>query len=72
MRQGAALVARNAAYHNTAYDVLGVCAFGGFSVTLDEFANMLNDVTGLDLKASDLETVSRRVLTLEPAVVFRG
>ena len=63
--EGAALVARNAAYHNTAYDVLGVCAFAGFSVTLDEFANMLNDVTGLEMKASDLETISRRVLTLE-------
>ena len=63
--EGAALVARNSAYQNTAYDVLGVCAFGGFSVTLDEFADMLNDVTGLGMKASDLETVSRRVLTLE-------
>jgi aldehyde:ferredoxin oxidoreductase len=63
--EGAALVARNAAYHNTAYDVLGVCAFAGFSVTLDEYANMLNDVTGLGMKASDLETISRRVLTLE-------
>jgi aldehyde:ferredoxin oxidoreductase len=63
--EGAALVARNFAYQNTAYDVLGVCAFAGFSVTLDEYANMLNDVTGLGLKASDLEAVSRRVLTLE-------
>ena len=26
---------------------------------------MLNDVTGLEMKASDLETISRRVLTLE-------
>jgi aldehyde:ferredoxin oxidoreductase len=63
--EGAALVARNFAYQNTAYDVLGVCAFAGFSVTLDEYANMLNDVTGLEMKASDLETISRRVLTLE-------
>jgi aldehyde:ferredoxin oxidoreductase len=63
--EGAALVARNFAYQNTAYDVLGVCAFAGFSVTLDEYANMLNDVTGLGMKASDLETVSHRVLTLE-------
>jgi aldehyde:ferredoxin oxidoreductase len=63
--EGAALVARNFAYQNTAYDVMGVCAFAGFSVTLDEYANMLNDVTGLGLKASDLETISRRVLTLE-------
>jgi hypothetical protein len=62
---GAALVARNFAYQNTAYDVLGVCAFAGFSVTLDEYANTLNDVTGLEMKASDLETVSRRVLALE-------
>ncbi len=63
--EGAALVARNFAYQNTAYDVMGVCAFGGFSVTPDEYANMLNDVTGLGMKASDFETVSRRVLTLE-------
>ena len=63
--EGAALVARNFAYQNTAFDVMGVCAFAGFSITLDEYANMLNDVTGLALKASDLETVSRRVLTLE-------
>jgi aldehyde:ferredoxin oxidoreductase len=63
--EGAALVARNFAYQNTAFDVLGVCAFAGFSVTLDEYANMMNDVTGLDMKASDLELVSRRVLTLE-------
>jgi aldehyde:ferredoxin oxidoreductase len=63
--EGAALVARNFAYQNTAFDVLGVCAFAGFSVTLDEYANMMNDVTGLDMKASDLETISRRVLTLE-------
>jgi len=63
--EGAALVARNASYHNCAYDILGVCAFAGFSVTLDEFANMLDDVTGLDYKASDLERIARRTLTLE-------
>jgi aldehyde:ferredoxin oxidoreductase len=63
--EGAALVARNFAYQNTAFDVLGVCAFAGFSITLDEYANMMNDVTGLEMKASDLELVSRRVLTLE-------
>ncbi len=63
--EGAAIVARNFAYQNTAFDVMGVCAFAGFSITLDEYANMLNDVTGLSLKANDLETVARRVLTLE-------
>lgn len=63
--EGAALVARNASYHNCIYDILGVCAFAGFSVTLDEFANMFNDVTGLDYKASDLEHIARRTITLE-------
>lgn len=63
--EGAALVARNASYHNCAYDILGVCAFSGFSITLDEFANMLNDVTGWDYKASDIEITARRILTLE-------
>ena len=54
-----------AAFHNCAYDTLGVCAFAGFSITLDEFANMLNDVTGRDYKASDLERTSKRTLTME-------
>lgn len=63
--EGAALVGRNASYHNCAYDILGVCAFAGFSVTLDEFANMFDDVTGLDYKSSDLERIARRTLTLE-------
>jgi len=63
--EGAALVARNASYHNCAYDILGVCAFSGFSITLDEFANMLNDVTGWDYKASDIESTARRILTME-------
>lgn len=63
--EGTALVARNAAYHNCAYDFLGVCAFAGFSVTLDEWANMWNDVTGMEYKSSDLETMARRILTLE-------
>jgi aldehyde:ferredoxin oxidoreductase len=58
-------VARNSSYHNCAYDILGVCAFSGFSITLDEFANMLNDVTGWDYKASDIETTARRILTME-------
>ncbi|MFO7866708.1 MAG: aldehyde ferredoxin oxidoreductase family protein [Candidatus Aminicenantes bacterium] len=63
--EGAALVARHAAYHNCAYDFLGVCAFAGFSITLDEWSNMWNDVTGLEYKASDLETIAKRVFSLE-------
>jgi aldehyde:ferredoxin oxidoreductase len=71
--EGTALVARNAAYHNCTYDFLGVCAFAGFSVTLDEWANMWNDVTGLEYKASDFERMARRILTLERLVnMFSG
>jgi aldehyde:ferredoxin oxidoreductase len=71
--EGAALVARNAAFHNCAYDFMGVCAFAGFSITLDEWSNMWNDVTGEEKKASDLETMARRILTLERLVnLFLG
>jgi aldehyde:ferredoxin oxidoreductase len=63
--EGAALVARNVCYQNIAYDTLGVCAFAGFSVSLDELVNMLNDVIGAELKASDLEHIARRCLILE-------
>jgi aldehyde:ferredoxin oxidoreductase len=63
--EGAALVVRNICYQNHVYDTLGVCAFAGFSVTLDELAAMLSDVTGGQYKGSDLERVARRGLTLE-------
>jgi aldehyde:ferredoxin oxidoreductase len=63
--EGAALVSRNVCYQNITYDTLGICAFAGFSVSLDEMANMLNDVIGGALKASDLEQIARRCLILE-------
>ena len=63
--EGAALVARNVCYQNIVYDMLGVCAFAGFSVSLDELANMLNDVVGSTHKGSDLEQIARRCLILE-------
>jgi len=63
--EGAALVVRNICYQNYIYDMLGVCAFIGFSVTLDELASMLGDVVGKVYKGSDLEHVARRALTLE-------
>jgi aldehyde:ferredoxin oxidoreductase len=63
--EGAALVARNVCYQNAIYDILGVCAFAGFSVSLDELANMLNDVLGSAHKASDLEHIARRCVILE-------
>jgi aldehyde:ferredoxin oxidoreductase len=63
--EGAALVARNVCFHNISYDTLGVCAFAGFSVSLDELANMLNDVVGKEYKASDLEHIAKRCLILE-------
>ena len=44
---------------------MGLCAFAGFSVSLDELANMLNDVVGSARKASDLEQIARRCLILE-------
>ena len=69
--EGAALVARNVCYQNATYDILGVCAFAGFSVSMDELANMLNDVIGSAHKSSDLEHIARRCVTLERIFNYR-
>ncbi len=69
--EGAALVARNVCYQNITYDTLGVCAFSGFSVSVDEMANMLNDIVGGQRKASDLEQTARRCLILERMFNYR-
>jgi aldehyde:ferredoxin oxidoreductase len=63
--EGTAVIARNAALHNTAIDILGVCAFASLSLSLDEFASLVNAVTGLNYNAGSLEIIAWRTLTLE-------
>jgi len=63
--EGTALIAKNAALTNTTYDIIGVCAYNGFSLSLDEFASLVNSVTGLEHNSGTLETIAQRTLTLE-------
>jgi aldehyde:ferredoxin oxidoreductase len=63
--EGTAVIARNAALHNTTIDIIGACAFASLSLTLDEFASLVNAVTGLNYSAGSLEKIAWRTLTLE-------
>lgn len=63
--EGTAIIARNSAQNNTAIDVIGACAFASLSLSLDEFALLVNAVTGLNYNAGTLERIAWRTLTLE-------
>ena len=63
--EGTAIIAKNAAQNNTAIDVIGACAFASLSLSLDEFALLINAVTGLSYNAGNLERIAWRTLTLE-------
>jgi len=63
--EGTAVIARNAALHNTTIDIIGACAFASLSLTLDEFSSLVNAVTGLMHNAGSLEKIAWRALTLE-------
>jgi len=63
--EGSAVVAKNAALGNTVMDIIGVCTFASVSVSVDEFADLINAVTGLSLNAGQLQRVACRTLTLE-------
>jgi aldehyde:ferredoxin oxidoreductase len=63
--EGTAIIAKNAAQNNTAIDIIGACAFASLSLSLDEFALLINAVTGLNYNAGSLERIAWRTLTLE-------
>jgi aldehyde:ferredoxin oxidoreductase len=63
--EGTAIIARNSALNNTAMDIIGACAFAALSLNLDEFALLINAVTGLQHNAGTLERAAWRTLTLE-------
>jgi len=63
--EGTPLISRNAALKNTSLDIMGLCAYGGFSLGLDEYASLVSSVTGRHYNSGILETISERVITLE-------
>jgi aldehyde:ferredoxin oxidoreductase len=63
--EGSAIIAKNAALGNTIMDVIGTCTFSSLALSLDEFAALVNAVTGLSLNAGILQRIAWRTLTLE-------
>jgi aldehyde:ferredoxin oxidoreductase len=63
--EGSAIVAKNAALGNTVLDVIGACTFASVSLSLDEFAALINAVTGLNLNSGSLQRIAWRTLTME-------
>ena len=65
--EGTPLIAKNATLKNTALDVIGACAYGSFSLNLDEYADLISAVTGLEYNSGTLKKLAGRVVTLERA-----
>ncbi len=63
--EGTPLISKNAALKNTTLDIIGACAYGSFSLSLDEYAAMVEAVTGEECNAGTLKKLAWRVLTLE-------
>jgi aldehyde:ferredoxin oxidoreductase len=68
--EGTPLISRNATLKNTSLDIMGLCAYGGFSIELDEYAALISAVTGREFNSGILEIISERTITLERAFNF--
>lgn len=65
--EGTPLISKNATLKNTALDIIGACAYGSFSLGLDEYASLVNAVTGDEHNSGTLQTLAQRTITLERA-----
>ena len=63
--EGTPLISKNATLKNTALDIIGTCAYGSFSLSLDEYAALVNGVTGQEQNSGTLRKLARRTVTLE-------
>lgn len=63
--EGTPLISKNACLKNTTLDIIGACAYGSFSLGLDEYASLVNAVTGLQYNSGTLKTIAYRTITLE-------
>ena len=63
--EGTPLISKNATLKNTALDVIGVCAYGSFSLGLDEYAALVSGVTGDAHDAHTLKELAHRTITVE-------
>jgi len=63
--EGTPLISKNATLKNTTLDVIGACAYSSFSLGLDEYAALVNGVTGENHTSGTLEKIAVRTITLE-------
>jgi aldehyde:ferredoxin oxidoreductase len=63
--EGTPLISKNATLKNTTLDVIGACAYSSFSLGLDEYAALVNGVTGDKHTSGTLEHLAVRTITLE-------
>jgi aldehyde:ferredoxin oxidoreductase len=65
--EGTPLISKNATLKNTTLDIIGACAYSSFSLGLDEYAALVNGVTGDRHTSGTLEQIAVRTITLERA-----
>ncbi len=63
--EGTPLISKNATLKNTTLDIIGACAYGSFSLGLDEYAALINGVTGGNNNSGTLKIMAQRTITLE-------
>ncbi len=63
--EGTPLISKQATLNNTSLDIIGACAYGSFSLGLDEYAGMVNAVTGFDYNSGNLKKFAVRTVTME-------
>ena len=63
--EGTPLISKNATLKNTTLDIIGACAYGSFSLGLDEYAALINGVTGGNNNSGTLKILAQRTVTLE-------
>lgn len=63
--EGTPLISKNATLTNTSLDIIGACAYGSFSLGLDEYADLVNAVTGYDYSSGTLKELAVKTVTLE-------
>lgn len=63
--EGTPLISKNAALKGTAIDIIGVCVYSSFAISLDEYAPIINAVTGCSLNSGSLLKFAHRTISLE-------
>ncbi len=63
--EGTPLISKNATLKGTAIDIIGVCVYSSFAISLDEYAPIINAVTGDNLNSGSLLKFAHRTVSLE-------